>query len=69
MESISWVQNNTKGLILAMVSSAFIDDSFILKKKGLKRASRFGIPAGHDGIEMPFSFHSHPSVGYTELSI
>lgn len=46
MESMTRVSDNTKGLILAVVSSAFIGASFILKKKGLKRAGRFGISAG-----------------------
>ncbi|XP_010941287.1 probable magnesium transporter NIPA6 [Elaeis guineensis] len=49
MESIARVSDNTKGLILAAVSGAFIGASFILKKKGLKRAGRFGIPAGFGG--------------------
>lgn len=40
------VSDNTRGLILAMVSSAFIGSSFILKKKGLKRAAAAGTRAG-----------------------
>lgn len=40
------VSENTIGLILAMASSAFIGSSFILKKKGLKRAGAAGIRAG-----------------------
>ncbi|XP_068324666.1 probable magnesium transporter NIPA6 [Pyrus communis] len=40
---------NTKGLILAMASSAFIGASFILKKKGLKRAAAAGTRAGVGG--------------------
>lgn len=43
------VSENTKGLILAVVSSAFIGSSFILKKKGLKRAADAGTPAGVGG--------------------
>lgn len=33
------VSDNSRGLILAMLSSLFIGTSFILKKKGLKRAA------------------------------
>ncbi|KAL3515019.1 hypothetical protein ACH5RR_021921 [Cinchona calisaya] len=33
------VSDNTRGLVLAMLSSLFIGTSFILKKKGLKRAA------------------------------
>ena len=40
------ISENTKGLILAMASSAFIGSSFILKKKGLKRAGATGARAG-----------------------
>ncbi|KAK9941645.1 hypothetical protein M0R45_007346 [Rubus argutus] len=43
------VTENTKGLILAMASSAFIGSSFILKKKGLKRAGAAGTRAGVGG--------------------
>ncbi|XP_074581964.1 putative magnesium transporter NIPA6 isoform X3 [Curcuma longa] len=43
------VSDNTKGFILALVSSAFIGSSFILKKKGLKRAGKSGIRAGVGG--------------------
>lgn len=46
MEEMMRVSDNTKGLILAVVSSAFIGASFILKKKGLKRAGKSGTPAG-----------------------
>ncbi|KAL2477076.1 putative magnesium transporter NIPA6 [Forsythia ovata] len=41
--------DNTRGLILAMVSSLFIGASFILKKKGLRRAAAAGTPAGVGG--------------------
>ncbi|XP_039025629.1 LOW QUALITY PROTEIN: probable magnesium transporter NIPA6 [Hibiscus syriacus] len=34
--------DNSKGLVLAVASSAFIGSSFILKKKGLKRAGASG---------------------------
>ena len=40
------VSDNSKGLILAVLSSAFIGSSFILKKKGLKRAGANGTRAG-----------------------
>lgn len=33
------MSDNTRGLVLAMLSSLFIGSSFILKKKGLKRAA------------------------------
>eukprot|EP01018_Ginkgo_biloba_P018784 Gb_18482 [translate_table: standard] len=41
--------NNMKGLILALLSSAFIGASFIIKKKGLKRAGASGPRAGVGG--------------------
>ncbi|XP_031504075.1 probable magnesium transporter NIPA6 isoform X2 [Nymphaea colorata] len=41
--------DNLKGLLLAGVSSAFIGSSFILKKKGLKRAGAYGDRAGSGG--------------------
>ncbi|PHT89443.1 hypothetical protein T459_04556 [Capsicum annuum] len=37
--------DNIKGLVLALSSSVFIGASFIVKKKGLKRASAFGVRA------------------------
>ncbi|XP_019438221.1 PREDICTED: probable magnesium transporter NIPA6 [Lupinus angustifolius] len=40
---------NRKGLVLAIASSAFIGASFILKKKGLKRAANHGTRAGVGG--------------------
>nr|XP_009781676.1 PREDICTED: probable magnesium transporter NIPA6 isoform X2 [Nicotiana sylvestris] len=40
---------NSRGLVLAMVSSLFIGTSFILKKKGLKRAAAAGTRAGVGG--------------------
>lgn len=43
------IVENTKGLVLAMASSAFIGSSFILKKKGLKRAGATGARAGVGG--------------------
>lgn len=39
--------DNGKGLILAVASSVFIGSSFILKKKGLKRAGAIGTRAGY----------------------
>lgn len=41
--------DNLKGFILAVASSAFIGSSFILKKKGLKRAGSAGARAGAGG--------------------
>jgi Magnesium transporter NIPA len=38
--------DNVKGLLLALSSSAFIGASFIIKKKGLKKASESGLAAG-----------------------
>ncbi|XP_064983439.1 probable magnesium transporter NIPA6 isoform X1 [Musa acuminata AAA Group] len=43
------VSDNTKGFALAVVSSTFIGSSFILKKKGLKRAGKSGTRAGVGG--------------------
>ncbi|KAI4373652.1 hypothetical protein MLD38_011757 [Melastoma candidum] len=43
-------QDNVKGVVLALLSSAFIGGSFIIKKKGLKRAAAFsGVRAGVGG--------------------
>ncbi|KAL6219719.1 hypothetical protein ACLB2K_007478 [Fragaria x ananassa] len=41
--------SNLKGFILAVVSSAFIGSSFIIKKKGLRRAGNNGIRASSGG--------------------
>lgn len=38
--------DNIKGLVLALSSSLFIGASFIVKKKGLKKAGASGIRAG-----------------------
>lgn len=38
--------DNIKGLVLALSSSLFIGASFIIKKKGLKRAAASGTRAG-----------------------
>lgn len=43
------LSENSKGVILAVASSAFIGSSFILKKKGLKRAGASGTRAGVGG--------------------
>lgn len=56
MESGSWKESykgmsadNIKGLVLALSSSVFIGASFIVKKKGLKKAGASGIRAGSGG--------------------
>lgn len=41
--------DNIKGLILALSSSLFIGSSFIVKKKGLKKAGASGLRAGSGG--------------------
>ncbi|XP_043707151.1 probable magnesium transporter NIPA4 [Telopea speciosissima] len=41
--------DNIKGLVLAMSSSIFIGASFIIKKKGLKKAGASGVRAGVGG--------------------
>lgn len=38
--------DNVKGLVLALSSSLFIGASFIVKKKGLKKAGASGLRAG-----------------------
>lgn len=49
-EPPSWQEgmssDNVKGLVLALSSSFFIGGSFIVKKKGLKKAGASGIRAG-----------------------
>lgn len=40
--------DNIKGLVLALSSSVFIGASFIVKKKGLKKAGASGVRAGLD---------------------
>lgn len=40
--------DNIKGLVLALSSSFFIGASFIVKKKGLKKAGASGVRAGID---------------------
>lgn len=51
------LSENSKGLILAVASSAFIGSSFILKKKGLKRAGASGTRAGTVRFQFFFSFY------------
>ncbi|XP_039048295.1 probable magnesium transporter NIPA3 [Hibiscus syriacus] len=41
--------DNVKGLVLAISSSLFIGASFIVKKKGLKKAGASGVRAGVGG--------------------
>ncbi|RWR79223.1 putative magnesium transporter NIPA6 isoform X1 [Cinnamomum micranthum f. kanehirae] len=48
MEKVG-VSDNMRGFILAVLSSTFIGVSFILKKKGLKRAGAAGTRAGVGG--------------------
>ncbi|XP_047340841.1 probable magnesium transporter NIPA4 [Impatiens glandulifera] len=57
----SWVDSykgmsadNIKGLVLALSSSLFIGASFIVKKKGLKKAGACGIRAGVGGYSYLF---------------
>lgn len=39
-------KDNLIGLVLALSSSAFIGASFIIKKKGLRKAASYGVGAG-----------------------
>ncbi|KAK1259145.1 hypothetical protein QJS04_geneDACA020747 [Acorus gramineus] len=43
------LSDNVKGLVLALSSSLFIGSSFIVKKKGLKKAGNHGVRAGSGG--------------------
>ncbi|CAN6444974.1 unnamed protein product [Victoria cruziana] len=45
----SMSSDNVKGLVLALSSSFFIGASFIIKKKGLKKAGASGVRAGSGG--------------------
>ena len=49
--------DNIKGLVLALSSSFFIGASFIVKKKGLKKAGASGVRAGNL-INASFQFSS-----------
>lgn len=54
--------SNLKGFILAVVSSAFIGSSFIIKKKGLRKAGVNGPRAG----KFAFLYKSRSSeIGYS----
>ncbi|KAK2988997.1 hypothetical protein RJ640_013988, partial [Escallonia rubra] len=46
--------DNVHGLVLALSSSIFIGSSFIIKKKGLKKAGATGIRAGSGGYSYLF---------------
>lgn len=48
--------DNLKGIILAVVASAFIGSSFIVKKKGLKRAGASGPRASKSSYFFSFVF-------------
>ncbi|KAI0494396.1 hypothetical protein KFK09_024530 [Dendrobium nobile] len=57
----SWIKaysgmsaDNVKGLVLALSSSFFIGASFIVKKKGLKKAGASGVRAGVGGYSYLF---------------
>ncbi|KAJ4826108.1 hypothetical protein Tsubulata_010959 [Turnera subulata] len=54
------MSENSKGLLLAMASGAFIGTSFILKKKGLKRA-------GANGTRAAITFNNAGVGGYSYL--
>ncbi|XP_051146518.1 probable magnesium transporter NIPA4 [Andrographis paniculata] len=47
--SYKGMEDNVKGLVLALSSSIFIGASFIVKKKGLKKAGASGLRAGFGG--------------------
>lgn len=47
--------DNIKGLVLALSSSFFIGASFIVKKKGLKKAGSSGLRAGKN-FSFPFIY-------------
>ena len=48
--------DNVKGLVLALSSSVFIGASFIVKKKGLKKAGASGLRAGTHPIPLINAF-------------
>jgi magnesium transporter len=58
-----WVEgmsaDNIKGLLLALSSSLFIGASFIVKKKGLKKAGASGVRAGSLLLGWPPFCYSH----------
>lgn len=49
-------KDNIKGLVLALSSSFFIGASFIVKKKGLKKAAAAGVRAGIFSLNFRFFF-------------
>ncbi|TVU19453.1 hypothetical protein EJB05_35603, partial [Eragrostis curvula] len=57
-----WVEgmsaDNIKGLLLALSSSLFIGASFIVKKKGLKKAGASGVRAGASLLRLCYSAHA-----------
>lgn len=61
--------DNVKGLVLALSSSFFIGASFIIKKKGLKKAGASGVRAGIVSCKIPCSFGLHFSFGEHFLSV
>ncbi|PHT97764.1 putative magnesium transporter NIPA5 [Capsicum chinense] len=66
--------DNIKGLVLALSSSIFIGASFIVKKKGLKKAGASGVRAGVGGYSYLFeplwllTFSSIPTVIVGEVA-
>ncbi|KAL2535907.1 putative magnesium transporter NIPA4 [Forsythia ovata] len=61
-------KDNLKGIVLALISCGFIGTSFIIKKKGLKKAAaasgvRAGVGVGYSylGASMVF-WHDHNAV-------
>lgn len=58
---MSFSDDNLKGFILALLSSGFIGSSFIIKKKGLRRAAAVsGVRAGNH-IYLPLFLYSQKS--------
>ena len=66
--SQSWARgmssDNVKGLILALSSSFFIGASFIVKKKGLKKAGASGIRAGNSIFLVSFQICAVDSLSW-----
>lgn len=58
---MSFSDDNLRGFILALLSSGFIGSSFIIKKKGLRRAAAVsGVRAGNH-IYLPLFLYSQKS--------
>ena len=58
-----------KGLLLALSSSLFIGASFIIKKKGLRKAGATGVRAGeYASVPSIFALLSHYHVFITMLT-